>query len=229
MNKLLFASLFSALFAISCNKSDDTITPVTEKYMTLTAGSTWNYELINNTLPTTTTPYTLTALNRDSSIFGRSYRVFSNSIGPNEYYNITGDYDYYTFRAITNVLAAGQRVDLYLITGQAVGFTWSQNYGYSMGGFPQTLTLTNTIIDKGISKSVNGNNYSNVIHIKTILTTTGLSAGAFTNDIHSYYAPNVGLIENTTLVTLTLPGTPGGPPTVLTENTTTRLKTATLL
>ena len=229
MNKLLLASLFSAFFAISCKKSDDPVTPVIEKYMTLTAGSTWNYELINNTLPTTTTQYTLTALNRDSSIFGRSYRVFSNSNGPNEYYNITGDYDYYTYRTITSVIAAGQRVDLYLITGQAKGFTWSQNYGFSMGGFPQTLTLTNTIVDKGISKTVNGISYTNVIHIKTVLTSTGLSAGAFTNDINSYYAPNVGLIENTTQAPLTLPGAPGGPPTVLTENTTTRLKTATLL
>ncbi|MBP9098158.1 MAG: hypothetical protein KBF74_05030, partial [Ferruginibacter sp.] len=134
MNKLLFACLFSAFFAVSCKKSDDTITPVVEKYMTLTTGSTWNYELINNTLPTSTTLYTLTALNRDSSVSGRVYRVFSNSNGPNEYYNITGDNDYYTFRNLSSVIAVGKKIDLYLITNQAKDFTWSQNYGFSISG-----------------------------------------------------------------------------------------------
>lgn len=229
MNKLLFVCLFSALFAVSCKKSDDPISPVEEKYMTLTAGSSWNYELINNTLPTSTTLYTLTALNRDSSVSGRVYRVFSNSNGPNEYYNITGDNDYYTFRNLSSVIAVGRKIDLYLITNQAKDFTWSQNYGYSISGISQTFTVTNTIADKGITKTVNGITYNNVLHIKTVLTSTGYSSGAFTNDIHSYYAPNVGLIENTTLVTLTLVGSPGGPPNILTENTITRLKTATLL
>ena len=88
--KKTFKGLFALLLiAISCKKSDST--PVEGvKYMDFTAGTSSKYQSTNN-LTAAVTTYTVTSTNRDSTINGKAYHVFTNSSGtPNEYYNITG-------------------------------------------------------------------------------------------------------------------------------------------
>ncbi|HSV09347.1 MAG TPA: hypothetical protein VLI68_01165, partial [Hanamia sp.] len=50
-------------------------------------------------------------------------------------------------------------------------------------------------------RTVNGVNYSNVIHVATSLSSALISSG-FTSAIDTYYAPKYGLIESSTLIHL---------------------------
>jgi hypothetical protein len=74
----------------------------------------------------------------------------------------------------------------------------------TISNIPITLTATNKIIEKGISRTVNGQNYSNVIHVSTDLSSALITSG-LTSNIDSYYAPNFGMIENTTVIHLDVP------------------------
>jgi hypothetical protein len=201
-------TLFSLLviMAASCKKSgtDDSQTSV-EKYMSPTAGNSWTYETVNNTTVSTTTN-TVTCSNKDTVIGSRTYRVFKNSAGAaNDYYNISGN-DYYTFR---NLVAFGSSSveSIYLKDNAAVGTSWSQIVTIApFSGVPTTIPLTvaYSITEKGISRTVNGENYNNVIHTTTTLSSTSLPAGSITTDIHSYYAPKYGLIESKYKISTTL-------------------------
>lgn len=202
--RLAFLTVLTLGF--SCKKKDSN-TPETpaEKYMNLSSGNTWTYETVNN-LTVTTTSNTATSTNKDTSIAGKSYHVFTNSSGAaNDYYNITGN-DYYTFR---NLVAFGSSSveHIYLKDNATAGTSWSQTITIApFSGVPTTvpLTITNTIAEKNTSRTVNGKTYNNVIHISTSLSSASLPAGSLTTDIQSYYAPKYGLIESKTKITTTL-------------------------
>jgi hypothetical protein len=81
-------------------------------------------------------------------------------------------------------------------------------YTINVGGTDVEVRLTNTIQDKGISKTVGSTVYTNVIHIVTtinipILAT--LPGSSLTTDIHYYYAPKYGLIQNDSKIDLVAP------------------------
>src|SRR5882672_5393521 len=107
MRKTYFSLLALILAIFSCKKSSDTTAVIAEKYMSMTSGSTWQLRLVDNSTATTTN-YTVTSTNRDSTISGKAYHVFTNSnTGSNEYYFISGS-DYYTFRTLGLNLANTQ-------------------------------------------------------------------------------------------------------------------------
>jgi predicted membrane-bound mannosyltransferase len=211
MKKASFwAIILLSSVAISCKKSDPTPTPpAAVKFMSLTAGSTWNYKLTNNlTVPAAVTNYTLTASSQDSVANSKTYKVFTSPGRPNEYYNITGS-DYYTYRTLPASLGGSSVEVLYLKDNLAVGETWSQTAPISVSGFTLNLTLNNKISQKGISKTVNGIVYTDVTDVETTLSVTGIPfAYTLTTDIHYYYAPKVGQIENKTKIDLTITGFP---------------------
>ena len=224
MKKTLYLAIFCTLFAISCGKDNDPAPdPNGGSYMNAKAGSSWNYEAINNVAPTSTQNYTLTSTNRDSSINGRNYHVYSNSrSGSSEYYFVSGS-DHYTFGSLPATVGSNTNVEnLYLKSGAAVGTTWAQTYNFTIPGFPFPIaaTVTHKIEEKGISKVVNNITYNNVVHVSTLVTAAGIPASALTTDIDIFYAPNVGLIESNVIITSTLAGN---------SNTTTRLKTSVLV
>jgi hypothetical protein len=201
MKKLLFPALFFALFAVSCEDDYVPTPPATaDNYMSLTAGSTWNYELINNsTPPATTTNYTITSTNRDSTVGAKNYHVFTNSSGTaNEYYNISGD-EYFNFRKLPSILGVTSVENLYLKDNVAVGQNWVQTYPITLNGTPMTITVTHTIAEKGMSKTVVGTTYTDVIKVTTALSATiggvAVPGTALTTDIQNFYAPKVGLIN----------------------------------
>ena len=69
MRNALLGTFIISIVLISCQSEpqpDITQQPVT--YMPATAGSTWNYELINNVPPATTTAFILTATTKDSVV-----------------------------------------------------------------------------------------------------------------------------------------------------------------
>jgi hypothetical protein len=224
MKKTLYFCLLLSLFAASCGKdSDPEPDPNGGSYMNAKAGSTWNYEVINNVPPASTQNYTLTSSNRDSSINGRNYHVYSNNrTGGSEYYFVSGS-DHYTFGSLPATVGTNINVEnIYLKSGADVGTTWAQSYNVPVPGFPFPInvTVTHKIEEKGITKVINNITYNNVIHVSTLVTAAGIPPSALTTDIDMFYAPNVGVIERNVIITSTLAGN---------SNSTTRLKTSALV
>jgi hypothetical protein len=209
--KMQFLPLLGlSLVFFACKKSSSDPAPAAPvPYMSTSASSTWQYEqLTNPTGPgTVTTNYTLTSTNRDSTINGRVYHVYTNSNGnASEYYNITGS-DYYQFRSLPAALGASKIEALYL-DNLSVNATWTQTVNITISGVNVSLIFTNTITEKGVAKTVNGINYTDVITVSTTIApnTPGIPASAITSDIKSYYARKVGLIQNDTKVIVNFMG-----------------------
>ena len=200
--KSLFFLIASVILA-SCGK-DDTNSPNTahDPYMNANDGSSWTYHEVNSSgdVPIAG-DYTITSTANDTTINSRKYHVYNYSYGGNQYLNVSGS-DYYQFDSIPG--GVGGNVErLYLKDNAAVGATWDQDFIFNIPDFPIAipLTVSNTIIDKGNSRTVNGITYSNVIHVSTTLSSAFITTPSeFTSSIDSYYAENYGLIENSTLI-----------------------------
>jgi hypothetical protein len=210
--KMKFLSLCTlCLVFFACKKSNsdpDPIAPI--PYMSTSANSTWQYEQITNPSGpgTVTTNYTLTSTNRDSTINGRPYHVYINSNGnASEYYNITAN-DYYQYRSLPAALGGTKIEALYLKDNIALNASWAQNVTITVSGVNVSLIFTNTVTEKGVAKTVNGINYTDVITVTTVITpnTPGIPASAITSDIKSYYARKVGLIQNDNKVVVSFMG-----------------------
>lgn len=220
MNKIFSLFIVLSLFA-SCKKSGS---GTAELYMNFNAGSTWNYQQVNTAPTPSTTNYTVTSTNRDTTIVGKKYHVFTNSGGGNQYYNNTGN-DYFQFDSI-KLATVAQSIDrLYLKDNAALNSTWAQSISFNLSGVPVPipLTITNTITETGISKTVNNIVYANVIHVQTTLTSTLIPAASLTSTINTYYARKYGLIENSTVIALNFSGFMNN------VNTTTKLMSSNLL
>ncbi len=198
------ASFVILITLFSCKKDSNTISDA-KVYMNLAAGNTWTYQVTNN-LTAGVTTNTVTSTNRDSTITGKSFHVFTNSNGGvNEYYNITGN-DYFTFRNLI-AIANTTFTNIYLKSNGTTGLSWSQTENITVNiGVPTIIpmTITHTVAGTGLSKMVNAKAYTDVIHITTSISSTALPASALTTDIQSYYAPNYGLIESKNKITTTL-------------------------
>jgi hypothetical protein len=193
--------LFAAtLIFTACNKNDSN---TSGRYFNTNAGSSWTYHEDNSSGVTpTSSDYTVTSTSQDSTINGRKYHVYNYSYGGGQYLAASG-HNYYQFDSIP--IPGGISVErLYLKNDAAQGATWRQNFDLTISNIPITLTATNKIIEKGISRTVNGQNYSNVIHVSTDLSSALITSG-LTSNIDSYYAPNFGMIENTTVIHLDVP------------------------
>ena len=200
MKKIIFVLTVISFTFFSCKKDPTPATvPDTTGYMSYTPNSTWNYTLTNNIAPSSLN-YTITSTDRDSSINGKAYHVFTNSTtgSQNQYYNTTGN-DYYTFRSLPTTLGGAPIENIYLKDNVAINDSWNQSYSISVSSIPITIKIINTITEKG-TLTVNGIAYTDVIHVTTTLQVSAYSvplpAGAITTDIQSYYAKKVGLVES---------------------------------
>ncbi|MDQ2720509.1 MAG: hypothetical protein M3Z26_12235 [Bacteroidota bacterium] len=204
---LLFIFI-SILFFTSCSKKDTSNNPPPTQvsYLNSNFGSTWNYNTNDSSgAAPKSADYTVTSSSKDTSINSRSYHVYTYSYGGSQYLNISG-HDYYQFDSLPGGLQAGVFERLYLKDDMAVGGSWSQNLNITVNvsGLPLQvpLTITNTITEKGISRTVNNINYSNVIHVTTSISSSLIPGTALTSSIDSYYAQKYGLIENTSKINL---------------------------
>ncbi|MEO6489763.1 MAG: hypothetical protein ABIO04_07485 [Ferruginibacter sp.] len=225
MKKLLLGLLIYSLFIISCKNDNPDPSPGVDKFMSVTAGSTWNYSYTDNNASANNYNYMLTSTDRDTSSAGKSYHVFSNSNGPNEYYNITGS-DYFTLQVFSLGTTDTTLTNLYLKDNVAAGTTWAQDYMIDIG-LPVNVTVTNKLEAKGINLTVGATAYTNVIHIITTITSSTIAlipGSSLTTDIHYYYAPKVGLIQNDSKIDVDVPG-------IITQHTDTKttLTSATIL
>ena len=76
MKKFLLPLITLSILAGSCKKSSSGDAAANPPYMSSSAGSTWNYEIINN-IAGTTSLYTLASTNRDSTIGGKIYHIYT--------------------------------------------------------------------------------------------------------------------------------------------------------
>lgn len=208
MKKIIFPLLVVLSTMIACKKNAASPSTSTDKYMSLTANSTWSYEVKDN-VAADSINYSITSTTVDSTINGKAYHVFTNSAGVNQYYNITGN-DYYTFQKLPVTFGTTAVENIYLKDNIAAAGSWNQPYTITVSGLPLTVNLLNTITEKDISKTVNGIVYNNVIHVTTTLTVslfgTPLPAGAITTNIEAYYAPKVGMIQSRNKINIDFSG-----------------------
>ena len=194
--KTLLFPAFLLVF-VSCKKNE---TVKEDKYLSTSAGSTWNYHETNSSGPVpVNSDYTLTSTSGDTSINGKNYHIFANSIGGNQYFNVTGG-DYYQFDSLPAGFGTTAFERLYLIDIAPAGISWTQTISVTISGIPVPVTLTYTVAEKGISRIVNGTTYTDVIHVVTAFSSPLIPAASLTTSINSYYAKKYGLIEATNIV-----------------------------
>ena len=199
MKKLIFALFSICMIAISCKKHDpDPVASTSKPYSNSTVGSNWIYELKTQdqtTLDTITTLDTSRVISGDTTIGSKNYTRVEHNNGSHTYYNVTGN-DYFQFQHFVIPATIDTSIEaLYLKDNVAVNGNWSQNLNVTVNiGIPVnlTITITSTIKGTGLTRTVNGNTYNDVIWVATNLTAPGVT---ITSDINNYYARNIGLIE----------------------------------
>ena len=199
---LIVSLLFTVIVIASCSKNDSTSTTLPPAVTS--ANSSWKYEQADSSSGTPiVNNYTLTSTTSDTTINGKTYHIYTNSDGGFTYRNISGN-DYYQFDSLPAGIGQDVFERLYLKDNGTVGTSWTQILSVTIPGVPVPLpvTLTNNIVERDISRVVNGVTYNNVIHVSTSLSSALIPAASLVTAIDSYYAPNYGLIENTTIVQL---------------------------
>lgn len=181
----LAATILVISFISACKKDKDEEPPA--DFNPVTAGSTWTY------LTELGQSYTITATDRDTMAMGRSYRVYSSSNGINQYRTKSGS-DYYRFGFLPGIPGDGFE-ELYLKENQELNGLWQATQTILVPGVPIPLvaTLKYTIKEKGVTRTVAGKEFKNVIHVRmdvSVLTIGSVGGGDF------YYAAGVGLIES---------------------------------
>jgi len=199
---LVFLAL---LFIFSSCKKDNAPkdNPSNETYVNTNAGSTWTYRQTDMADNNSTSDYTITSTANDTTIDSRKYHVYTYSYGGSRYLGMEG-HDYYQYDSIP--ITGGVNIQrLYLKDNAAKDDTWKQDFNLQiqeLQGATIQLTVQNKVVEKGITKTVNGKDYSNVYHVSTSLSSSAIPSTALASTIDSYYAPGYGLIENTTQVEL---------------------------
>ncbi len=191
MQKTLFICtiLFIVLTAGNCKKPSTPDTPTeTSTYQPTTTGSEWNYTTTGTIAsgPVNTT-FKLTATSKDSVSNGKTFRVFTNSSGANEYYVKVGN----DYSRISDFPGMNQQIELlYLKDNLSAGSSWSEMK--TIG--PVAGTVTYTVIGSKFDTSFSGNNFKEVIRIKISPSVPGLTFQE--NNVTYLFAKNVGMIAN---------------------------------
>lgn len=188
MKKILIPFLCFVVFS-QCKKSSDS--PIAADYLPLTVGTNWTY--VSNGVSSK-----LTVTSKDTVALGRTYKVVSNNNGPNQYHGKSGN-DYFRFATFQGFLPNGVE-ELYLKSDQNVNGTWQLVVNVMFGTVPVPVTAKYTIVEKGITKNVQGKNYTDVVHVVLALSSAlGNNGGG-----DFYYAKGIGMISST--LTIMVPG-----------------------
>lgn len=195
MKKLIPFLLLTFLLA-ACEKDKSNDNPAgTSAYINTASGSSWTYHEVNNSGSSPQeSDYTVTSTDRDTTIEGKSFHIYAYSYGGFQYLSKINS-SYYQYDSIPGLGNAFVR--LYLKSSAKVGETWDQNFNIAISGIPASIPvkLSNKIIEIG-SRTVNGINYENVIHVRTTVSSSLIPASDLHSDINTYYAENYGLIES---------------------------------
>lgn len=201
MQKNLFIcfSLIFVLIAGGCKKKKGTVVDLGD-YQPLTTGSEWNYSVTGTTgSGPVNSVFKLTVTNKDTVSNGKTYKVFSNTAGQNEYYNKSGsDYNRISFFA-----ALPQPVDvLYFKDNLALGGSWSEIENIVVSGITVPVNMNFVVEKNKFDTTMDGTTYKDVIKVRLTPTVTGIT---ITSDITYYYARKVGLFYNKTITVIPAP------------------------
>lgn len=214
--------VFAILLLIACQKQADTEPASADNYQPTKAGTTWTYEVYDNKTASSKGSFTVKALGTDTLIEGRTFKIFSNSGGNNDYYNQTG----IEFRQHANFEAGTQKITLLYLKDAPQGTVWTETKTVNFSGAPFQVTINYQILEKGISYSVPGGSlhFPNVIHVKATLGAITYVGGTIVpdSDFHYYYAKDLGRIFSHTKLKISVP-----PFVNIDEDTETRLKSFT--
>lgn len=181
MRKILFP-VFALMMFTQCKKKSDK--QFTGDFLPLNVGTNWTY--ISNGVTSK-----LTVTNKDTVALSRTYRVVNDTNGPNQYHGKSGN-DYYRFASFQGFLPNGVE-ELYLKGDQSVNGTWQFIVNVMFGTIPIPVTAKYTIVENGITKNVQGKNYSDVVHVVLSLNSAlGNNGGG-----DFYYAKGIGMISST--------------------------------
>lgn len=200
---LICAALFIVLCSGNCKKNGGTTPPGADlgDYQPLTAGSEWNYTTTGTTASgSVNSSFKVSATAKDTSANSRTYKVFTNSSGGNEYYNKSGS-DYYR---IASFASLSQPVDiLYLKDNLALGATWTESKSLKISGIPVDVPVNFEFkVEKNkFDTTMDANTYKDVIVIRVKPSS---SLAPVTSDITYYYARKTGLFLNKLAINIPL-------------------------
>lgn len=201
---------FAVLALNSCQKIEGTaVNPtnnISATYQPLTAGSKWTYRTdysatgfaLIDTGEITMGTTILTINNKQYHTATETRSGFG--ISDTGYYYVN-NHEYSIMQKLTTGTSSYTVEMLYLKDNVPVGTTWAASLVYPVLG---TVILNGRIAEKGISKTVSGKAYNNVIHT-TVQLTLSASGQSMTFAYEMYVAPNVGIIH----VELRNPGVSG--------------------
>jgi hypothetical protein len=160
-------------------------------YQPMSANSYWKYRQSG----TFTGESTLTATGKKKTVNGIDYYIFNGSgVGGGEALFGIKDHNYY--QLAQGVAPNGASFDinfLYLNDTASVGYTWQHQAGQG-NGF--TAHTPGTIVEKGITMTVEGKTYKDVIHTRMEIQYDMPVFGSITFATYDYYiAKNIGVIK----------------------------------
>lgn len=204
MKNIFYTLIFITTLCLSYSckkKNNNPLNTITQNFQPITSGSTWTYATVSNGKSSS---YTLTATNTDTTINSNSYKVFTSSGGPNEYFaKLTGNYYHYAFYEVIN-----QPVELlYIKDNLNVNDSWKQTKNATINGVNGTTEFECIVVEKGITYPAGGKTYTDVTHIKINPTFYAMGFKLTNNkaDIHYYFANTIGLIYSSTDLSVAIP------------------------
>ena len=205
MNKLLFVCIVASLSSCNCKKEYKAPALALAAFMPTTAGNTWNYSTQSYSPTPSTGNYTLKATSKDTVVNGKTYRVFTNSSGGNDYYNQTGS-DYYQYG---NLAALNLQLELLYFKDATTGTKWSETKLINLPGVPTpfNVPLNYEITETGINYTVGTKTFASVTHVR--MTIGAIVVMGLTiipdSDFNYYYARSIGRIYSRTKLIINAP------------------------
>lgn len=171
------------------------------EYMPICDGSTYTY--VDNMFGTQNTRNVTLEYHRDTTINGVVFQKITDGVNPQPtYFNCTNG----ATRLISynNVSSGGQNVsvaDMVMIkANEAVGATWTAVIDQTP---TQQAHYTFKILEKGISRTVAGTTYNDVIRVNQKMAAVVMGTSIPVSDSDYYYARDIGLIEVVIFNTMT--------------------------
>ncbi|MFI5162702.1 MAG: hypothetical protein ACHQHN_15590 [Sphingobacteriales bacterium] len=193
MKRGLFSILAVLTFCCFGCKKDSNPGPNAGEYLPLTEGSFWKYHYVSDGGTTDTLIVKMTG--GTAVINGRTYYNASSIYkrGTNPGYFYAGNHLYST-RTVEGSQGA---IELQLLNDTAsVGYTWITvpTADGTLGGTP--VRTLNTIKEKGITRTLNGKTFTDVIHSQVQLQYNNGSGFSTAVTYDFYLARGIGPIEN---------------------------------
>lgn len=166
-------------------------------YFPLCKGSTYNYS--DTILGVVSERNAVYDIIKDTTIAGKTFVKYTTGDGSFAYYNCSnGESRNIVYNAIGMQNTLADKIDLIMIKENApVGASWIDVVTNQMN---QEIEYRDTIMEKGISKTVIDKNFADVIHVKTIsgvVLPQPIGFFPFTQSDY-YFAKNVGLVDAVT-------------------------------